>query len=118
MSTTSTIAEEGLSVVAAPPGATSELQKARILTYGYDSAVANFFGSQNQQNISGHGNDLMVALQQERKEEVRRWVIATPETDVAEAKSAPHLRDSQPGRNLGQGGKSGEIDHTDTFNLI
>ncbi|KAF4969328.1 hypothetical protein FSARC_3402 [Fusarium sarcochroum] len=47
----------------------SRLEKARILTYGYDSVVANFFGPQNQQNISRHGNDLMVALQQERREE-------------------------------------------------
>ncbi|TQV96722.1 Ankyrin repeat-containing domain-containing protein [Cordyceps javanica] len=130
MNTPSTIAGEGLSVVAAPPGATSDivfvhglqghpektwtchdlsqapkrpwlswrkkdkaelrrgifwpsdllsredkLQNARILTYGYDSVVANFFGPQNQQNITRHGNNLMVALQQERKEEPDRPLI-------------------------------------------
>ncbi|KAF4470497.1 P-loop containing nucleoside triphosphate hydrolase [Fusarium albosuccineum] len=130
MNTKPNIAREGLSVVVAPPGATSDiifvhglqghpektwtyrdpsqaqkkfglfghkkhdseptngtfwpfellsrdsrLKEARILTYGYDSVVANFFGPQNQQNISRHGNDLMVALQQERRDEPNRPLI-------------------------------------------
>jgi hypothetical protein len=47
------------------------LASARILTWGYDSQVSKFFNANNQQNISRHGNNLMVALQQERKDNVR-----------------------------------------------
>jgi hypothetical protein len=44
----------------------------RILTWGYDSrVVSEFFATSDQHNISQHGNDLMVALQQERKRNVR-----------------------------------------------
>jgi hypothetical protein len=48
-----------------------DLAQARILTRGYDTkVVSEFFGTSNQQNIYQHGNDLMVALQQERKSNV------------------------------------------------
>lgn len=46
------------------------LSRTRILTYGYDSLVTKFFDANNKQNISMHGNDLMVALEQERKSSV------------------------------------------------
>ncbi|EPE29406.1 P-loop containing nucleoside triphosphate hydrolase [Glarea lozoyensis ATCC 20868] len=50
--------------------------KARILTWGYDSKViTEFFGTSNQHNISQHGNDLMIALQQERKHNPSRPLI-------------------------------------------
>lgn len=40
----------------------------RIMTWGYDTKVVrDFFGTSDQQNISQHGNNLMVSLQQERK---------------------------------------------------
>ncbi|KAH8595071.1 Alpha/Beta hydrolase protein [Bisporella sp. PMI_857] len=53
-----------------------DFSQARILTWGYDSKiVAEFFGTSDQQNISQHGNDLMVALQQERKREPARPLI-------------------------------------------
>jgi hypothetical protein len=48
-----------------------ELARVRILSWGYDSHINNFFSANNQQNISRHGNDLMVALEQERKGDVR-----------------------------------------------
>ncbi|KAI1124886.1 hypothetical protein F5Y10DRAFT_284664 [Nemania abortiva] len=44
-----------------------DLSKTRIMAYGYDSLVTKFFDANNKQNISEHGNDLMVALEQERK---------------------------------------------------
>ncbi|KAH0543097.1 hypothetical protein FGG08_002523 [Glutinoglossum americanum] len=45
-----------------------DFARARILTWGYDTKViSEFFGTSDQQNISQHGNDLMVGLQQERK---------------------------------------------------
>ena len=47
------------------------VSQARLLTWGYDTQVLHFFGASNQQNISRHGNDLMIALQQERKSDVR-----------------------------------------------
>lgn len=48
----------------------------RILTWGYDSrVVSEFFGTSDQHNISQHGNDLMVALQQERKRNVRTTLV-------------------------------------------
>ena len=46
------------------------ISHARLLTWGYDTQVLKFFGASNQQNISRHGNDLMIALQQERKGDV------------------------------------------------
>lgn len=43
----------------------------RILTWGYDTGVIrDFFGTSDQQNISQHGNNLLVGLQQERKTDV------------------------------------------------
>ena len=49
-----------------------DFAQARILTWGYDTkVVSEFFGTSNQQNIYQHGNDLMVGLQQERKNNVR-----------------------------------------------
>jgi hypothetical protein len=50
-----------------------ELASVRILTWGYDSRVSNFFSANNRQNISRHGNDLMVALEQVRKGNVRAY---------------------------------------------
>jgi hypothetical protein len=48
------------------------LANARLITWGYNThVVADFFGTSDQQNISQHGNNLMVALQQERKRDVR-----------------------------------------------
>lgn len=47
-----------------------DLSQTRIMTYGYDSLVTKFFDANNKQNISMHGNDLMVALEQERKSSV------------------------------------------------
>jgi len=48
-----------------------DFEKARILTWGYNShVVVDFFGTSDKQNISQHGNNLMVALQQERKRDV------------------------------------------------
>lgn len=47
------------------------LAHARILTWGYDThVVTDVFGAADEQNISQHGNNLMVALQQERKRDV------------------------------------------------
>ena len=41
---------------------------ARILTFGYDSAVANFFGDAvSQNNVSAHAKDLLFALTRHRK---------------------------------------------------
>jgi len=43
----------------------------RILTWGYETRViTEFFGTSDQQNMSQHGNNLMVSLQQERKNDV------------------------------------------------
>jgi hypothetical protein len=47
-----------------------KLAHTRILTWGYDSNVVNFFKVGNQQNISRHGHGLMVDLQQECKDDV------------------------------------------------
>ncbi|KAF8854985.1 hypothetical protein BDZ45DRAFT_596319, partial [Acephala macrosclerotiorum] len=52
-----------------------ELAQARILVWGYDSHVTKFFSANNQQNISRHGNDLMVALEQERNQDPSRPLI-------------------------------------------
>jgi len=44
----------------------------RILTWGYDTRVVReIFGGGDSQNISQHGNNLMVMLQQQRKDAVR-----------------------------------------------
>ena len=41
---------------------------ARILTFGYDSAIANFFGDAvSQNNVSAHAKDLLFALTRHRK---------------------------------------------------
>ncbi|KEY73925.1 hypothetical protein S7711_07767 [Stachybotrys chartarum IBT 7711] len=48
----------------------------RIMTWGYDTKVVKeFFGNSDQQNISQHGNNLLVCLQQERKGEPDRPLI-------------------------------------------
>ncbi|ETS79891.1 hypothetical protein PFICI_07420 [Pestalotiopsis fici W106-1] len=52
-----------------------ELAGARILTWGYDSHVTKFFDANNKQNISMHGNDLMVALEQQRRRNPTRPMI-------------------------------------------
>lgn len=44
-----------------------ELSRTRILTWGYDSHVTKFFSATNKQDVSHHGNDLMVDLEQIRK---------------------------------------------------
>jgi hypothetical protein len=60
-----------------------DFSQARILTWGYDSKViSEFFGASDQQNISQHGSDLMVALQQERKHNVISSVPSPPNTDT------------------------------------
>jgi len=47
------------------------MARSRILTWGYNTqVVAEFFGTSDQQNITQHGHNLMVALQQERKRDV------------------------------------------------
>ncbi|RYP92953.1 hypothetical protein DL770_000934 [Monosporascus sp. CRB-9-2] len=53
-----------------------EFTETRILTWGYDTKVVkDFFGTSDQQNISQHGNNLMVSLQQERKTNPERPLI-------------------------------------------
>ncbi|MCJ1245334.1 hypothetical protein MMC30_002538 [Trapelia coarctata] len=53
-----------------------DLARARILTWGYDTLIiSEFFGTSDQQNISQHGNNLMVALQQERKNDPTRPLL-------------------------------------------
>jgi hypothetical protein len=48
-----------------------DFSQARIMTWGYDTKViSEFFGTSDRQNISQHGSDFMVALQQERKHNV------------------------------------------------
>ena len=48
-----------------------KFQDCRILTWGYETRViTEFFGGSDQQNMSQHGNNLMVSLQQERKKDV------------------------------------------------
>jgi len=50
---------------------TPEFRDCRVLTWGYETRViTEFFGTSDQQNMSQHGNNLMVSLQQERKNEV------------------------------------------------
>jgi len=52
------------------------LARARLLTWGYNTlVVTEFFGTSDQQNISQHGNNLMVALQQERKKDVSSNIV-------------------------------------------
>jgi hypothetical protein len=49
----------------------ADFSNTRIMTWGYDTKVVKeFFGSSDQQNISQHGNNLLVCLQQERKSDV------------------------------------------------
>ncbi|TGJ78947.1 hypothetical protein E0Z10_g9820 [Xylaria hypoxylon] len=48
----------------------------QILVWGYDThVVGQFFGASDQQNISQHGNNLLIALQQERKEDPNRPLL-------------------------------------------
>lgn len=48
-----------------------DFAETRIMTWGYDTKViGDFFGTSDRQNISQHGNNLMVSLQQERKANV------------------------------------------------
>jgi hypothetical protein len=48
-----------------------EFASSRIMTWGYDTKVIReFFGGSDQQNISQHGNNLLVRLQQERRDNV------------------------------------------------
>jgi hypothetical protein len=48
----------------------------RVLTYGYDSHVAHFFGGgANQTNIFGHGASLLNALEARRRDDPRRPII-------------------------------------------
>jgi len=52
-------------------GRSPEFRDCRILTWGYETRlITEFFGTSDQQNMSQHGNNLMVSLQQERKNEV------------------------------------------------
>jgi hypothetical protein len=47
------------------------MSRSRILTWGYNThVVAEFFGASDQQNITQHGHNLVVALQQEQKRDV------------------------------------------------
>ena len=49
----------------------ADFAETRLLIWGYDSTVVKaFFGPSDQQNISQHGNNLLVSLQQERKADV------------------------------------------------
>ncbi|KAI9854661.1 MAG: Ras GTPase ras2 [Trichoglossum hirsutum] len=61
----------GFSKISDPPNAEvehSDFASSRILTWGYDTKVIReLFGASDQQNITQHGNNLMVMLQQERK---------------------------------------------------
>ncbi|KAI0147348.1 hypothetical protein GGR57DRAFT_260172 [Xylariaceae sp. FL1272] len=53
-----------------------DFRDSRIMTWGYDTRVIReFFGGSDQQNISQHGNNLLVNLQQERKEDPLRPLI-------------------------------------------
>ncbi|KAI4867910.1 hypothetical protein F4820DRAFT_445495 [Hypoxylon rubiginosum] len=46
------------------------------MTWGYDTKViGDFFGTSDRQNISQHGNNLMVSLQQERKANPHRPLV-------------------------------------------
>ncbi|KAI9765368.1 MAG: Ras GTPase ras2 [Geoglossum simile] len=54
----------------------SDFASSRILIWGYDTKVIReLFGASDQQNISQHGNNLMVMLQQERKSDPTRPLI-------------------------------------------
>jgi hypothetical protein len=53
-----------------------DFQQLRILTYGYDSHVSNFFrGPANQNNIFGHGRSLLTALEADRRNHLSRPII-------------------------------------------
>ena len=48
-----------------------EFMSSRVMTWGYDTKVIReFFGGSDSQNISQHGNNLLVRLQQERRDNV------------------------------------------------
>ncbi|KAF5005542.1 hypothetical protein FDECE_8035 [Fusarium decemcellulare] len=50
--------------------------EARILTYGYDSRVSNFFhGPASQNNIAAHGRSLLHGLELERRDNPKRKII-------------------------------------------
>ncbi|OJJ65462.1 hypothetical protein ASPBRDRAFT_201794 [Aspergillus brasiliensis CBS 101740] len=52
------------------------LEQARILTWGYDTRISWLpFRAMNQQDITSHANDLMVALQAERSKDRSRPLI-------------------------------------------
>ncbi|KAJ5100300.1 P-loop containing nucleoside triphosphate hydrolase [Penicillium angulare] len=53
----------------------NETQKARIMTYGYDSHVTTFFEANNHDNISKQAESFMVPLQQAREENAQRPLI-------------------------------------------
>ncbi|GAP92242.1 putative RAS-2 protein [Rosellinia necatrix] len=56
--------------------ASGDFADSRILLWGYDTqVVGHFFGANDQQNISQHGHNLLVALQQERKEDPHRPLL-------------------------------------------
>lgn len=58
--------------------ASDDFAHSRILVWGYDThVVGQFFSASDQQNISQHGNNLLIALQQERKEDVRESATYT-----------------------------------------
>jgi hypothetical protein len=53
-----------------------DFKDARILTYGYDSRVSQFFkGSANQNNVSAHGRSLLNALELHRRQCPKRPTI-------------------------------------------
>ncbi|KAF2967343.1 hypothetical protein GQX73_g6206 [Xylaria multiplex] len=52
-----------------------DFAQSRILVWGYDTQVAHFFSASDQQNISQHGNNFLIALQQERKEDPKRPLL-------------------------------------------
>ncbi|KAI0869581.1 hypothetical protein GGS24DRAFT_478422 [Hypoxylon argillaceum] len=56
--------------------ASDDFAHSRILVWGYDThVVGQFFSASDQQNISQHGNNLLIALQQERKEDPNRPLL-------------------------------------------
>ncbi|KAL2065167.1 hypothetical protein VTL71DRAFT_4308 [Oculimacula yallundae] len=55
--------------------ADERFDQARILTCGYDSHIVNFFQANNQDNLLGHAQTLLVQLQQIRKTNPNRPLI-------------------------------------------
>ncbi|KAI0534757.1 ankyrin repeat-containing domain protein [Xylaria digitata] len=52
-----------------------DFAQSRILVWGYDTQVGHFFSASDQQNISQHGNNFLITLQQERKEDPNRPLL-------------------------------------------